>query len=81
MALRACALEGLGPSLLANWLIDADIAAGNLVDLFPRFSVTATDFETAAWILYPSRSYLPQKVRAFIDFLEPEFAALRGQTP
>lgn len=79
MALRACALEGLGPSLLANWLIDADIAAGGLVDLFPRFKVTATDFETAAWVLYPSRSYLPQKVRAFIDFLEPEFAALREQ--
>ncbi|WP_265519816.1 hypothetical protein [Nitratireductor luteus] len=32
-------------------------------------SVTATTFDTAAWLVYPSRSYLPEKVRAMIDFL------------
>ena len=69
LALRDCALNGLGPALLADWLIDGDIAAGKLVDLFPEHQVTATDFETAAWLLYPSRAYLPLKVRAFIDFL------------
>jgi DNA-binding transcriptional LysR family regulator len=26
--------------------------------------------ETAAWILYPSRAYLPQKVRVMVDFLK-----------
>jgi DNA-binding transcriptional LysR family regulator len=31
---------------------------------------TATDFDTAAWVLYPSRAYVPRKVRAFIDFLK-----------
>ncbi len=72
LAQRDCALEGLGPALLADWLIDDDIAAGNLVDLFPQHRVTATDFETAAWLLYPSRAYLPLKVRAFIDFLKTE---------
>ena len=77
MALRTCTLAGLGPVLLGNWLIDDDIASGALIDLFPDFRVTATDFETAAWLLYPSRSYLPQKVRAFIDFLTTEFAFLR----
>ena len=69
LALRDCALNGLGPALLADWLIDGDIAAGKLVDLFPEHRVTATDFETAAWLLYPSRAYLPLKVRALIDFL------------
>ena len=70
MALRRAALDGLGPVLLADWLVDDDIAIGTLVDLFPKFRVTATDFETAAWILFPSRAYVPRKRRAFIDFLK-----------
>jgi DNA-binding transcriptional LysR family regulator len=69
LAIRQCALDGLGPALLAHWNIDADLAHGSLVDLFPQYSVTATDFDTAAWILYPSRSYLPLKVRTFVDFV------------
>jgi len=72
LALRGCALAGLGPVLLANWLIDIDLAQGRLVDLFPAYRVTATDFDTAAWLLYPSRTHLPHKVRAMIDFLKQQ---------
>lgn len=70
LALRTCALSGMGPALLANWLIDEDIAQGRLIDPFPHYAVTATDFDTAAWLLYPSRAYLPNKVRVMIDFLK-----------
>ena len=69
LALRAAARAGLGPALLADWLVDRDIAAGRMVDLFPVYEVTATTFDTAAWLLYPSRAYLPVKVRAVIDAL------------
>ncbi|MEO0667508.1 MAG: LysR family transcriptional regulator [Pseudomonadota bacterium] len=69
LALRAAARAGLGPALLADWLVDGDIAVGRLVDLFPDHQVTATTFDTAAWLLYPSRAYLPVKVRAVIDAL------------
>jgi len=69
LSLRRAALDGLGPALLADWLIESDISAGALVDVFPNIECTATEFDTAAWVLYPSRSYLPQKVRATIDFL------------
>ncbi|MEM7057543.1 MAG: LysR family transcriptional regulator [Pseudomonadota bacterium] len=72
-ALRDAAIAGLGPALLADWLIGADLANGDLVDLFPDFDVTATSFNTAAWIVYPSRSYLPAKVRAMIDFMKDRF--------
>lgn len=68
LAVRQCALDGLGPVLIGHWNIDADLANGALIDLFPEYSVTATDFDTAAWIIYPSRTYLPAKVRTFIDF-------------
>lgn len=69
LAIRQCGLDGLGPILLGHWAVDADLARGTLVDLFPDYRVTATDFDTTAWILYPSRSYLPVKVRLFVDFL------------
>lgn len=70
LAIRACAVAGMGPALLAHWLIDGDLGAGRLVDLFPHHQVTATDFQTAAWILYPSRTFLPNKVQIMMDFLE-----------
>jgi len=72
LALRSLALAGMGPALLADWLVGDDIADGRLVDLFPGHQVTATTFETAVWLLYPSRSFLPGKVRAMIDFLKAE---------
>lgn len=69
LSLRRAALEGLGPVLLADWLVGNDIATGRLVDLFPDHDCTATEFDTGAWALYPSRSFLPRKVRVMIDFL------------
>lgn len=70
LALRQAAVEGLGVALLADWLIDQDLRAGHLIELFPNYQCTATDFETAAWLLYPNRSYLPRKVRVMIDYLK-----------
>ena len=72
-SLRLAALNGLGPALLPNWLVDEDVARGDLVNLFPAWRVTATTFNTAAWLVYPSRSYLPNKVRVTIDFLREKF--------
>jgi DNA-binding transcriptional LysR family regulator len=68
-SLRTAALHGMGLALLPNWLVDDDIARGALVNCFPTHRVTATTFNTGAWLVYPSRSYLPNKVRVMIDFL------------
>ena len=81
LGLRAAALDGLGPALLADWLIDDDLAAGRLVDLFPDHDATATTFDTAAWLVYPSRSYLPRRVRGVIDFLRDEEARYSRTRP
>lgn len=69
LSLRRAAVEGLGPALLADWLIRSEIRSGALVDVFPGYDCTATTFDTGAWALYPSRSFLPRKVRVTIDFL------------
>ena len=70
LALREAIIQSLGPGLVANWLVKKETQNGNLIDLFPEYRVTATDFNTSAWLLYPSRKYLPQKDRVVIDFLK-----------
>ncbi len=75
LSLRACVLNGMGPALLANWLIDGDLADGRLIDPFPDRQAAATEFETAAWLVYPSRAYLPYKTRAAVDFLKHELGS------
>ena len=69
LALHDAAVAGMGPALLADWLIGDAVEDGRLVDLFPGHAVTATTFDTAAWLLYPSRAYLPAKVRVAMDVL------------
>lgn len=81
LALRQAALDGLGPALLADWLVGRHLAEGRLVDLFPDYECAATNFDTGAWALYPSRSYLPQKVRVTIDFLRQKLRQAGGASP
>jgi DNA-binding transcriptional LysR family regulator len=69
-ALRDAALAGLGAAMLPDWLVASDIAQGRLIHVLKQWDVTATSFDTAAWLVYPSRSYLPGKTRAMIDFLK-----------
>ena len=73
-ALHAAALEGLGPAMLADWLIKTDLEQGRLVKLMPEYEVTATTYDTAAWLVFPDRSFLPAKTRQTIDFLKARFA-------
>jgi len=74
LALREAAISGMGPVLLADWLVGEDIEQGRLISLLNEYQVTAEDFDTAAWLLYPSRSFLPNKTRVMIDFLKTKFA-------
>jgi DNA-binding transcriptional LysR family regulator len=70
MALRLCAIEGLGPVLLTSWMVEQDIAAGRLVELLPEFKMSGAHVQPTAWLVYPSRRHLPYKVRVVIDFLK-----------
>jgi DNA-binding transcriptional LysR family regulator len=78
LALRQSALDGLGPALLADWLVMDDVKAGRLVDLFPTWEATATQFDSAVWLLYASREHVPQRVRVAIEFLRARLGAAAG---
>lgn len=77
LSLRRAALDGLGIALLADWLVGQDIRNGTLVDLFPEHEVTATGFEAGIWALYPSKAYLPHRVRLMIDFIRQRVTEVR----
>jgi DNA-binding transcriptional LysR family regulator len=69
LALRAAAVAALGPALLPDWLVRDDFSGGTLVDCFPAQRATATEFSTGAWLIYPTKAFLPNKVRVTVDFL------------
>lgn len=70
IGLQQCAIAGMGLALLPHWLVDEDLEAGKLIKVLPNYDVTATDFDTLAWLVYPSRTYVPLKVKVFMDFLK-----------
>jgi DNA-binding transcriptional LysR family regulator len=70
LGLQQCAIAGMGLALLPHWLIDEELESGKLVKVLSHYDVTATDFETSTWLVYPSRTYVPLKVKVFIDFLK-----------
>lgn len=74
LALRECALLGMGPALMADWLVNQDIAHGRLIPILTDYQVTAENFNTAAWLVYPSKHFLPHKTRLMIDFLKEKLS-------
>ncbi len=72
VAIKQCLLAGMGISLLPDWLIHHELQTGQLIRLFSDYDVTATDFDGAVWLLYPSRDYLPLKVKVFNQFMLTE---------
>jgi DNA-binding transcriptional LysR family regulator len=71
---KDCAIAGMGLALLPYWLVDPLLDSGALVNVFSNYAVTATDFNTAAWLVYPSRTYMPLKVQVFIERLKATFS-------
>jgi DNA-binding transcriptional LysR family regulator len=64
-ALRMAALQGVGISLGAGFLVHDDLEAGRLIRLLPEYRPV----EFAMNAVYPHRNHLSAKVRTFIDML------------
>lgn len=58
-------LSGHGVGLKALWDVEDDLAEGRLVELLAPF----TDSEINLYVIYRTRSHLPNRVRLFIDFV------------
>jgi DNA-binding transcriptional LysR family regulator len=74
VALKHCALEGMGVILQARWIVGRELRDGSLIDLFPNLEVSAAVNESpVVWLVYPTRAYLPLKVRVFLEFVREKF--------
>lgn len=71
---REAVLAGLGIALRSTWDIGPDLRAGKLQLVLPAYRASR---HVGVYAVYPSRRFLPAKVRVFIDFL----AQLYGPAP
>lgn len=71
---REAVLAGLGIALRSTWDIGPELAAGRLVQVLPDYAASRN---VGIHAVYPSRQFLPAKVRLFIDYL----ADLYGPVP
>lgn len=78
LALCDCAVAGMGITCVPSWAAARHLRDGSLTTLLAGHEVTATSFAAAAWLIYPSRSYLPLRVRRFVDFVGPRLRELAG---
>ena len=68
------ALADMGVAMLSSYLARPNIESGKLVHVLPQYQLPRRDVS----VVYPSRKFLPTKVRAFIDFLLEE-GQVRGK--
>jgi DNA-binding transcriptional LysR family regulator len=64
-ALRHACRDGLGVSLLPQFVVASDLADGGLSHVLPGWSSA----EQGIYAVYPSARFIPAKVRAFVDFV------------
>lgn len=72
VTLRQAALRGVGVVQLPTMVVRADLAAGTLVDVLPDWAPKTGIIHA----VFPSRRGLLPSVRALLDYLAAEYAAL-----
>jgi DNA-binding transcriptional LysR family regulator len=64
----AASLAGAGIQLQPTFLIDQELASGQLVEIMPQFR----SVELGIYAVYPSRKFVLPKMRALVEFLSAE---------
>ncbi len=72
--IREAVIAGLGIALRSTWDVGTELKSGKLVQVLPQYESSRN---VALSAVYPSRQFLPAKVRLFIDYL----AELYGPVP
>jgi len=68
-SLREGALAGLGIAMLSTWHVCDDLRAGRLEVVLPDYPIA----DTGIYAVMPQRRLMPQRVRAFTEFLAQYF--------
>ena len=71
---REAICDGEGVGQLPLWIVADSLSAGRLVTLLPGWQCPPQDF----FAVYPSRKYLLQRVKLFLDFLSERIQQAQG---
>lgn len=77
LVLRQALLQGAGLGSAPAWLVQDLVDDGTLVRLLPDWTLPGQPLH----LVYPSRRWLPLRVRAFLDFMAERLPALPGFVP
>jgi DNA-binding transcriptional LysR family regulator len=69
LALREAALGGAGVLRVPTFAVDEDLATGRLLRVLPDWRLPKLDIHA----VFPERTYVPLKVRAFVEFVQSRF--------
>jgi DNA-binding transcriptional LysR family regulator len=69
----AAAVQGVGIALEPDFIVNSELKSGKLVPVLESFEAPASPI----YAVYPSRRFLPVKVRAFVDFLVERFTGAK----
>lgn len=75
VTLRHAALAGVGVAQLPAMVVSGDLASGRLIDVLPKWAPRTGVIHA----VFPSRRGLLPSVRALLDFLAQEYAALSSR--
>jgi DNA-binding transcriptional LysR family regulator len=70
----AAAVAGVGLALIPRFAVEEALRTGALVRLFPELPQVPSSLA----LVFPSREFMPAKLRAFTDFAVPWFAQVLG---
>ena len=67
-AIKECAINGMGITMLADWSIKEELSDGRLEKVLPEWDIAGANADSAIWLVYPSRAFIPAKTAAFANF-------------
>ncbi len=71
--LHEAQLSGLGIAMRSTWAISEDLKNGRLRVILPEYRESPG---VAVYAVYPSRQFLPAKLKLFVDFLAHQFGPM-----
>jgi DNA-binding transcriptional LysR family regulator len=63
------AAKGHGIALLDDYTVADELKSGSLMRLMPGFRVTNSTFDEGIYATFLQSSYLPEKIRVFVDYM------------
>lgn len=76
-AARKAAEAGLGAAIVSAWIVNEDIAAGNLVNIVPHWRAKPLP----VYLVYPYASYYPARLLKFMELIRKIMPDIGGTEP